>query len=522
MNLSVKRVLVVFALLSISILGAKCDTSNQTPEQDLVIRMFKAGTSLEQKMVVFNQYAGWPNGRTVDNGVQWFANEAGTIVKDGPMIDCQPGGTPSMAWVYLKIYQETKHGIALRVCKKVGDTLLSIQDFCGGGWHYDLALIDGQWRSVMAWSKTRQDDIDMIQGVSTLDDGISQSCALYLLRLFQATNEQKYLAGAKKFGDAIVGLKDVKDKATGKYPYRNGGIPQAFPFDKVMKIVFSSEDGQPGEHYYVHKTYNDKTTTQTLLFMMELYAETKETKYLEAIRLTIDYTLDRFEQLGSRAWCQQYHYLTDEPAWGRHKEPPAFVSGEHEIIEMLLAWRQKETNSARKARIERAILKNLLYWKYEAERVNGDESNIAKWQWWRYYNAPRNNAPNTNPGLGGRPINTVMFASKYAIYYGIENEDKAASGQPWKLGNPRRWLGKILTSDDKLYNLDRYSTYWNPDKNLFGVNGIKIEIAKDKQDTRNGLWLKKVRLDGQERDYISIGYNASGLHTLLLEYQKIR
>ncbi|MBN1343404.1 MAG: hypothetical protein JXQ73_12025 [Phycisphaerae bacterium] len=476
-------------------------------EQEITARIDRAASRHYAIAVRFGSYVGWSLSRTVDEGRQFYANEAGTWAKDGPMMTIQPPATPSVGYAYVRAYEATRNPRYLEVARSVGDTLLAIQAKWHGGWHQDMFFEGGEWRYAMVWGLTRRDYTTEpsnrgIQGVQkgavTLDDGTSQAAALFLLRLCQAGGGEKYLDGAKRFGDALCELREVKDARSGKRPYASGGIPQVFPLEVAMQIVFTGEAGTPGEHYYVHKTINDHTTEQALLFLMELHAETKEERYLEAIRLNVDYLLDRHEALGNRAWCQQYHYLTDEPAWARHKEPPAFVSGEDGVIDVLLAWLERETDGARKQRILRAIRSALLYWKDTAPHVNPQEKDPRRWQWWRYYN------------MENQPI----FANGYKIWVGVENADKAAAGQPWKLGNPRRWLGRILGGGDRLdlSRPDRWRHYLAAD-NIFALGGDRLEKVVEAQ-REDGLWVKTVRIGGEPRAVAPAGVNAQNLCVL--------
>ncbi|MBN1346129.1 MAG: hypothetical protein JXQ73_25805 [Phycisphaerae bacterium] len=468
-------------------------------------------------------YLGWAESRTVDSGTQWYANEAGTWAKAGPMIGMQPPATSSIGQVYLHAFDATGNKHYLALAEETGDTLLTIQDAWNGGWHYDMIFENGEWRAVMVWQDLRRDYttdsfLGMLHGAVTLDDGISQAAALFLLRLHQVSGKTKYLDGAKRFGNLLVNLKDVRDSASGQYPYRNGGIPQVMPLDVAMGIVFTGEDGTPGEHYYVHKTVNDFTMQQAILFLMELYEATGSSQYRDAVRLNIDYLLDRHAAYGNRGWCQQYHYLTNEPAWGRHKEPPAFVSGEDGIIDLLLAWWERETDATRRQSIENAVHSALMYWEHEALRANPSETDVAKWLWWRYYNTPRTGYPFTNPGRDNRPINEIIFSDEYVNYYGVENEDHAAPGQPWQLGDPRRWLLRILDAQDNLdlSELSKYRSYFDAD-NVFKIFGTSFESVYNSQDVASGLWTGTCTLDGQTRVKACAGTNASYLTTLIGE-----
>ncbi|MBN1346206.1 MAG: hypothetical protein JXQ73_26190 [Phycisphaerae bacterium] len=508
------------------------DTVNisiQLTKQSVLSRIHRAANGHYDIAVKFpdghgGQYVGWAEKRTVDAGTQYYANEAGTFAEEGPTFTIQPPATPSVAYVYACAYAVTGNKQYLAMAESVADTLLAIQDAWNGGWHQDLFYEQGEWRYAMTWAEVRHDYttdphnqgiVGVQGGAVTLDDGTSQAAALFLLRLYQAGAGPQYLAGAKRFGDVLVDLKDVQDPETGQFPYRNGGIPQVMPLDVAMQIVFTGQEGTPGLHYYVHKTINDFTMQQAMLFLMDLYEETGDTRYRDAIRLNIDYLIGRHAAYGSRGWCQQYHYLTDEPAWGRHKEPPAFVSGEDGIIDMMLAWWERETDAARKQSIENTIHAALMYWKHEALRVDPAEPDPAKWQWWRYYNVPRTGLPNTNPGLDGQPINKVIFSDEYVNYYGVESEGHAAPGQPWKLADPRRWILRILDGSDNLdlSELYKYRGYYKTDS-IFALGGKALATVYAEQNAE-GLWTKTCNIYGTNRTVATAGTNADYMCALV-------
>jgi hypothetical protein len=481
-------------------------TTKPTPEpnppvvdSDLSERIARAADGLwliRQRFGASKEYVGWPLAVTVDAGERWYANEAGAWC-NGKLMTIQPPGTPGIGYAYVKAYQVTGNDAYLRRAQVIGDTLLSIADQWNGGWHQDLCYIDGRWHYAMAWAGKRWDYTNapaghaihaVDKGAVTLDDGTSQAAALFLLRLYQAGGGQRYLDGAKRFGDLLVDLRDCRPAATPTTaPYRAGGIPQVLPFDVAWQIVFPNEKGTPGEHYYVHKTLNDKTTSQAILFLIELWKVTGDDRYRECVRLQVDYLLARFAAEGNRGWCQQYDWKTDEPAWGRHKEPPAICSGEHEIPEALLAWYVLEDDAARRVKIAEVLRSHLLWFRDVATR-SGDI-------WYRYYD--------------GKPI--------WADGFKLVAEDNAASGQPWTLADPRRWIGKLMPEGDTLdlSSVSRHSSYWAAD-GIFGLGGASIDKVKAGQ-AASGLWPKSAKVGGKSRKIVTAATSAGYLCELCKE-----
>lgn len=376
-------------------------------------------------------YAGYATSVTIDDGPGVWGNEAGAY-SDAPLWDFQAShGTPGALFAFLKGYEATGDAEQLRRAVALGETLLMVMDELPGGWMQDVAVIDGAVRAVGVWGPwgSRRHDPADLQGWITLDDGTSQSSALALLRLYEATGDVRFLAGARTFGDLLIDLPAVAHD--GAHPYANGGIPQVMPLTRALEIGFeqNSDPRNPDGPYMPHKTLNDASMTHALVFLMELYRVTGEAQYQSAIRLNIDYLLDRHDAYGRRGWAQQYHYLTDEPAWGRSKEPPAFVTTESQIVDTLLLWRQREPDAVRRWAIEFAVRDYLQWLRDDAPHTPEGDDHV-----WRYYEHE----------LAGAALTEPVFADDYVRYVGEENADHAGPGQPYTGRWDFAWVERLI------------------------------------------------------------------------------
>lgn len=359
-------------------------------------------------------YAGYSTLVAADGGEAFWGDESKSL-SDTPIWDFQGSfGTPGALAAFLKGYEETGNQAYLRRAEALGDTLIRAQDEFGG-WFYDAVLVNGDLEHVGIWGPwgDRIHPDENLQGWSSLDDKVSQSCAHALLRLYQASGNTDYLDAAIRFGDALIALQN--ERVAGIYPYRDGGFPQGFPASRVHDVSYNQnlDPRNPDAPYMIHKTLNDDTMSDAIVFLIALFEETNDLRYRNAVRLNIDYLIDMFYANGAHGWSQQYHFRDDVPAWGRAKEPPAYTTTEHHIVEALLLWRSVEVDAVRRAAIEN-VIEDYLDWLATVERPVDQPDYV-----WRYYNSDGS----------ASQIDEVVFANDYQRYFGPQNENMAAGGQ---------------------------------------------------------------------------------------------
>lgn len=428
-------------------------------------------------------YAAFASHAAADGGVPFWGDESGASSNE-PLWDFQNvDGTPGALAAFLHAYALTADRAYLRRAERIGDTLLWIQEQLGGGWFQDGAVVNGQYRNVGVWGSwsDRRHEPTNLQGFFTLDDVTSQSCAHGLLRLYQAGGEPRFRDGAMRFGDLLSELPGVE--YNGMHPYANGGIPQVLPLARALSIDLNQnlDARNPDGPYMPHKTLNDNCMSTAIVFLMELFAETGETRYHDAVVRNIDWLLDRQAAYGHRGWAQQYHFLTDRIAWARNGEPPAMVTCETNVVEMLLLWRQRETDPVRRARIDFSLSRYLQWLSQEVHRPAEQLNRV-----WRYYNFA---------GSGG-PADEAVFASSYERWVGPEYESRAAPGQPYRGEWDLLWATR-LTDGHGAFDLSRAGPYLQRSADLpFQIIPVRWTPTAAAPDA---VWTSTVEFAGQQR-----------------------
>lgn len=480
--------------------------------QALLYSIHAALERLWQTRVVFNvsgtPMSGFASFATIDAGQPFWGDESGSAC-NLPLWDFQNrDGLPGVVSAFLTAYGTTQNQEYLRRARALGDALLSVQDALNGGWFQDTAWINDRWYNVGVWGawNDRRHTPDVYQNLMTLDDSTSQSCALALLRIYEATGDVRYLNGARRFADQLVGLKDIT--YDGIQPYHAGGVPQVLPIERAHVVTYNqnADPRCPDGPYMPHKTLNDNTTSDAVILLMEMHRVSGDARYLDAVRLNIDYLLDRHSDHGYRGWAQQYHWRDDRIAWGRGKEPPAFVTCEHRVVEMLLAWRLRETDLSRKLRIETSIQRYLDWLRNDVPRPAGHADQV-----WRYYNHDPDAAA----------LNTVAFARDWQRFFGEENEGNAEGGQPYRMPWDTIWITRLVDNTGRV-DFARAGNYVlsTPDAPI-GVIPTAWEPAYTSQSI-DGAWPTTVNIAGLQRARISGTDTVGRVAGLAIRFNQLR
>ncbi len=428
--------------------GSQAATAVDIDRQTWLDGIERSLSDLWDTRVVFGAggriYHGFAQIAAADGGVGFWGAEGGSL-SDSPLWDFErSGGTPGVLYVYAAAYEKTGNQAQLRRAEYLAETLMLACDALGGGWFQDGAIINGQYRNIGvwgSWGNRRHTNAD-IEGLVTLDDATSASCGLALLKLYEQSPDPRYLASVRKFADRLIAL--PQESIGGGFAYGNGGFPQILPAARALTSLYNqNQDARnPDGPYMAHKTNNDAVIADALIMLMEFHRIGGDPRDLEAIRLTVDYLLDRHAAYGYRGWAQQYHHQDDRIAWGRSMEPPAFVTTETNILQALTVWWHREADAARRDRIAFS-LERYARWLRALPRPASNANYI-----WRYYNHDESTGP----------LDVPVFGNGYVRYVGVAFAGLAGAGQGYVGEYDLLWANRLIDGSNQ-FDMTRLSSF---------------------------------------------------------------
>ncbi|MGE3410430.1 MAG: pectate lyase [Pirellulales bacterium] len=257
----------------------------------------------------------------------------GEGVASADQIWVQPPGTPTVGLAYLAAWTATKDAWYLEAATETARAL-AFGQLKSGGW---TNCIDFDRRgSLLADYKNGQ---GRGKNNSTLDDNISQSALICLMRVDQALDfkDAEIHAAASSALDALLAAQ-----------FANGGFPQVWtgPVEDrpVVPAKYPDYDWRTENRikaYWTMYTLNDGLAgdvAQTLIAAHEIYQDGRAEKALQELG---DFLVLAQMPDPQPAWAQQYD-VEMRPIWARKFEPPAIAGRESQdaIAALLLIYRQ--------------------------------------------------------------------------------------------------------------------------------------------------------------------------------------
>lgn len=420
---------------------------------------------------------------TIDGKKKYWGNESGQACAEPVWCFQSREGIPGAITTFLMAHAALKRDVDLQRARALGDTLLWVQDQLDGGWFQDSVVRDGELKNIQVWGKYEAHALPDFQGVILCDDSTSQSCALALIQLYEVTKEQKYLDGAIRFGNLI---RDIMQRPE----YANGGLPQAYPFDRALATALNQgrDPRNPDGPYHVQKTLNDNCQTDQMIVLAELFRVTDDPQWLDMLKQQVQWLLDVRPENGG--WAQQYDYKTNKPCWARHKEPPAFTTGEHNVVNTLLWLRTKLRDAALRREIERELTE---YVAWLRDLPQCKENRVH-----RYYNE------------AGEPV----WANNYKF---VPTLEQAGVGQPycgrWDYGYAMR-MGRRTRPDFATWT----RAVGDLPASVIGIRSVpRQRLRQYLDDQKSGSFAKKRHIDGEDRWFMSTAVHCNVIAGILRE-----
>lgn len=205
------------------------------------------------------------------------------------------GGTAYIAGIYLDMYEVEPNPIYLNIAKAAADALVAVQDEDTGGFYYD-------GRRYSNGDGYQPHPRNMKQH-TVLDDNVMQGCMSFLLDVYNATGDQKYLDAINAGFECLFELEKP-----------GGGWPQRSNYQDY--------------EYQSYTTLNDDLMEDVVNLMLKAHQMFPgDSRYLTSAERAGQFLIRVQGNGGSAmqtAWAQQYR--DDQPAWARKFEPPAMCS----------------------------------------------------------------------------------------------------------------------------------------------------------------------------------------------------
>ncbi|QDT02229.1 Pectic acid lyase [Rubripirellula lacrimiformis] len=236
----------------------------------------------------------------------------------------QPPGTPTVGMAYLDAWSATGDAFYRQAALDAGHAIVYGQ-LKSGGWTNAIDF-DPSGGRVAAYRNGRGRGRDH----STLDDGISQSAMLFLIRLDEAVDR----SDTSVHGAVQIALKSL---VAAQLP--NGGFPQVWTSDPPLRdqqaaagvsASYPKYDWRTENHvkeYWNHATLNDNVCGYVAQVLIEAHRVYGDQRYLASLKRLGDFMLLAQMPLPQPGFAQQYSKEM-HPAWARKFEPPAMASDE--------------------------------------------------------------------------------------------------------------------------------------------------------------------------------------------------